>query len=232
MAAKGNRPEDTTIQTKVIELNLTLGSARVAFAIMDSKDPALTYYDKHAIAQLLEQKGHHMRALDLFRQCDQQKDVERLSRLLNEKKSSHSHQESFQENISIPEVNAEPGRVSPPPYNGSELNDQKFGEKPYSENSSFQNIDNHNAGNEENEENYGNPFLNIEPASDPPFPSPPEMSVSLDSLFLHIENQIRETFSQLLREKDDEIARLKQINQEQKQELDTVYTKLKQHGLS
>ena len=73
-ALKGNRKEEGTLQTRLLEINLLGGAPQVADAIFGSD--MFTYYDRNHIAQLCEKAGLFQRALEHYT------DIEDIKRVI------------------------------------------------------------------------------------------------------------------------------------------------------
>ena len=63
---KDDKPEDGPLQTKLLEINLTHGYAKVADAILQNN--CYHHYDRNHVAKLLEKAGLYQRALEHFTQ--------------------------------------------------------------------------------------------------------------------------------------------------------------------
>lgn len=65
LQARGDRPEDAELQTKLLEINL-MYNPQVAVAIMESTQFKLTHFDQPRIAQLCERAQLYTRALNFY----------------------------------------------------------------------------------------------------------------------------------------------------------------------
>ena len=74
---RGDREEDSLLQTKLLEINLLGSKPQVADAILESDDYQFSHYDRLKIAQLCERAGLFTRALEHYT------DLADVKRILN-----------------------------------------------------------------------------------------------------------------------------------------------------